>query len=471
MKTMTRREFIRSSALATAASSVPFSLKSSSAASLPKHPNVVFIAIEDFSPQRLGCSGGPVKSPNIDRLASEGVLFEKAYCMSPVCNASRTALFTGLRPDTTRIFGNAQDWRKALPGVTTMPMHFRKHGYDTTRIGKMFHGQWEHDQSWTQISPELHDPKAARPKRKQIAPAKPAAGRARNDNLRWGPTGNDPQLDRDGQIAEQAIRFLARTHARPFFLGVGLHSPHLAFRAPDTFHQMYPPEKIRIPQNPRDDLEDTPIRETHSDYQRLTVAEWREVISAHYAAISYADWCVGKILDGVRQTGRESDTIIIVWSDHGFMLGEHFLWRKVNLYEESARVAFIWKVPGLTPKGARCSRVVESIDLFPTLFDLCNIPQPEKIEGISMRELLKAPSRTWKKGAITWRAGNGDMVAVQTERYRLNKRLSDGFLELYDHQTDPGEFRNVAGDDRYQDAVAKLTELLDGGWKACLPPS
>jgi arylsulfatase A-like enzyme len=134
-------------------------------------------------------------------------------------------------------------------------------------------------------------------------------------------------------------------------------------------------------------------------------------------------------------------------------------------------VAFIWKVPGLTPKGARCGRVVESIDVFPTLFDLCNIPQPETIEGISMKKLLRDPAATWKKGAITWRAGSGDRVAIQTERYRLNKRLSDGFLELYDHQTDPGEFRNVAKDGRYRDAVEELTRLLDRGWKACLPPS
>jgi uncharacterized sulfatase len=434
---------------------------------LPERPNVVFIAIEDFSPQRLGCYGGPVHSPNIDRLAGEGVLFEKAYAMVPVCNASRTALLTGLRPDTTRVFGNGQDWREMLSGVTTMPMHFRRQGYDTIRLGKMYHGLWEHDASWTLIIKELHDQGAARPKRPRIKPKAPATGGG--SPLEWGPTGNEPEDDRDGQMAEQAARFLRQRHERPFFLGIGFHSPHLTFRAPDRFHAMYDPKKIELPNNPKDDLADTPIKSKSRDQLRLTTEEHREITAAHYATISYVDWCVGKVLDAIRQSGREEDTIVVLWSDHGFMLGEHFLWRKGSLYEHSARVAFIWKVPGLTAKGARCSRPVETIDTFPTLFDLCNLPQPEGVEGISMRRLLENPGRGWKKGAITFRAGQGAQVAIQTERYRLNKQLDNGFLELYDHRADPGEFTNRASDPRYKEVVDELTSLLDGGWRACLP--
>jgi arylsulfatase A-like enzyme len=347
-------------------------------------------------------------------------------------------------------------------------MHFRKHGYETTRIGKMFHGKWEHEDSWAQVIPEVYDRPAAQAKREAIGPAEPSKPGGK-DNLRWGPTGNTPENDRDGQIAEQAARFLSREHDSPFFLGIGFHSPHLAFRAPDRFHSMYPPAKIRLPKTPENDLADTPIGGPHADHLRLTIDERRQVISSHYATISYADWCAGRVLDTIKQTGREGSTIIVLWSDHGFMLGEHFLYRKVNLYEESARVAFIWKVPGLTPKGLRCRRPAETIDMFPTLFDLCTISQPDRIEGISMRALLEKPSRPWKKGAITWKAGKGELVAIQTERYRLNKRVSDGFLELYDHRVDPGEFTNVAEDPAYRDAVAELTRLLDGGWQACLP--
>jgi arylsulfatase A-like enzyme len=226
-----------------------------------------------------------------------------------------------------------------------------------------------------------------------------------------------------------------------------------------------------LPDNPVDDLADTPISRTAADQRSITRQEWREITAAHYATISYADWCVGRILNGIAETGREKDTIVIVWSDHGFMLGEHYQWRKVDLYEESARVAFVWKVPGVTPRGARCKRVVETIDLFPTLFDLCGVPHAEKVEGISMRPLLQDPSMGWKKGAITWKAGNGELVAIQTERYRLNKRFSDGFLELYDHEKDPKEYMNVAKDPKYKDVVAELSELLEGGWKACLPES
>jgi len=461
---ITRREFLERTALTMAAFSLTKRSGFAAETALPAYPNVVFIAIEDFSPQRLGCYGGPVKSPNMDRLAGEGVLFERAYAMSPVCNASRTSLFTGLRSDTTGVFGNSHDWRKMLPGITTMPMHFQKHGYDTIRIGKMYHGKWEHDESWTQILPQLYDREAAKAKRPAMAPKKTSKG----DNMRWGPTGNDPHKDRDGQIADQVSRFLEKKHDEPFFLGVGFHSPHLAFRAPDRFHDLYPPEEVELPQNRRNDLDDTPLRGPSNDYKRLTTDEWREIVSSHYATISYADWCVGRVLDALRRTDREKDTIVIVWSDHGFMLGEHYLWRKVNLYEESARVAFIWRVPGVTPDGARCSRPVETIDMFPTLFDLCNIPQPDGVEGISMTNLLKDPSISWKKGAITWKSGKGELVAIQTERYRLNKRISDGFLELYDHHTDPGEFTNVAKAPEYRDVVTELTKLLDGGWKACL---
>jgi arylsulfatase A-like enzyme len=431
-------------------------------------PDVVFIAIEDFSPQRLGCYGGPVRSPNIDRLASEGVLFEKAYCMSPVCNASRTALLTGLRPNTTGVYSNSQDWRKMLPDVVTMPMHFRRHGYQTIRIGKMYHGTWEHDPSWTQVLPELFDRTKAGAKRPARRPAKPVRNRSK-DNLKWGPTGNQPEHDRDGQIAHQVAQFLQEQHDTPFLLAVGLHSPHLAFRAPDRFHEMYPVDQIELPRTPADDLTDTPLGGPHADQKRLTEAEWRDVVSSHYATISYVDWSVGNVLDAIRSTGREKNTIVVLWSDHGFMLGEHFLWRKVNLYEESARVAFVWKVPGLAPAGARCPRPVETIDTFPTLFDLCGIPQPKGVEGISMKPLLEDPARPWKKGAITWRAGGGNQVAIQTEHFRLNKRVDTGFLELYDHRVDPREFTNVAEDPAYAADVDRLSALLEGDWQACLP--
>ncbi len=434
---------------------------------LPQRPNVVFIAVEDFSPQRLHCYGGPVHSPNMDRLASQGVLFELAYCMSPVCNASRTSLLTGLRPDTTRVFSNGHDWRKMLPDVTPMPVHFRRHGYDTVRIGKIYHGLYKHDASWTRQLPELHDPRAARPRKKAVGPKNPVG--PQRVPLVWGPTGNPPEKDRDGQIAEQAVRFLKEKHPRPFFFAIGFHSPHLPFRAPDQFFDLYDVEKIRLPQNPPDDLADTPIRKPSNDQLSLTEPEWREAVRAHYACISYVDWCVGKILDALDQTGLADKTIVVLWSDHGFMLGEHFLWRKVRLYEESARVAFIWRVPGVTPAGARCSRPVETIDTFPTLFDLCGLPQPERVEGISMKSLLQNPDRPWKKGAITWRAGNGTQVAIQTERYRLNKQLTDGFLELYDHRVDPHEFTNRARDPKYADVVQRLSKLLEGNWRACLP--
>ena len=164
-------------------------------------------------------------------------------------------------------------------------------------------------------------------------PVKPLANQAK-DNLKWGPTGNQPEYDRDGQIARQAGQFLQQEHDSPFLLAIGFHSPHLAFRAPDRFHEMYPANQVELPKTPADALADTPLGGPHMDQRRLTEVEWRDVVSSHFAAISYTDWCVGQVLDAIRATGREESTIVVLWSDQGFMLGEHFLWRKVELYEE-----------------------------------------------------------------------------------------------------------------------------------------
>lgn len=431
-------------------------------------PNVVLIAIEDFSAKRLECYGGPVKAPNIGGLAKEGVLFENAHVQVPICNPSRASLLLGRRPDTTKVYDNETDWRKKVPeGTVTMPEHFRKNGYHTAKIDKMFHKTFEDKASWAEDIPTHFAPAGIKVKPKVATPKK-ASKASKGVPLGWGPTGATPELDGDGQKAEQAVRFFKRKHDKPFLLGIGIFAPHLQFRAPEEFHAMYDPDTIKLPEVPRGDLENKPVK-MDGDQKLLDEREQREVIAAHYACISYADWCVGHILKGLKETGLEDDTIVIVWSDHGFSLGEHYQWRKSELYDESTRVCFVWRVPGVVKKpGTRIGKPVEVIDTFPTLFDLCGIPPPEGVEGISMRKLLEDPSIEWKKGAITWRAGGG-ALSIQTERYRFNKQLEDGFLELYDRETDPGEFVNLAKKPEHQKTENELLRLLDGNWRACLP--
>jgi len=479
---MKRREFLKQGGLLAGGAA----LGTLARAAEPKpaeRPDVLFISIEDIAPL-MGCYGHPVvKTPHIDALAKRGVLFEKAYCTVAVCNPSRAAVASGLRPETTGVFGNSVDWRLRMPeGHKTLYEFFRDHGYETAICGKLLH----HQRYFKDKTPEAQQREnrmwttrlRARSKRYQKKPVKPQGptpkGLKKGDynerSLNWGPTGLSDAEQRDGAIATAVAKKLTEKRGKPLFMAVGLHAPHYPLRAPDKYFAMYPPERIELPKNPPDDLADVPFtysRFNTTDEQWCDADEKRQEIAAYYATISYIDTCVGILLDALRKAGRERTTVVCLWGDHGMHLGEHGLWRKYTLFENAARVPFLIAAPGVAKEGAVCKRPVELIDMYPTLADLCGLPAPKGLEAVSMKPLLADPERPWKRGAFTSR-GKGQRT-LRTERWRYTEWGGPAKAELYDHQADPGEFTNLAKTPEHAETVAELSKLLHRGWRAALP--
>lgn len=430
-------------------------------------PNVLFIAIEDFNPEHIGCYGGQAVTPNIDQLAGEGVIFKNAFCDVPVCNPSRTALLTGLRPPVSGVFGNAVDWReKTLPIVkTTLPQHFKNNGYEAVKIGKIFHYQMPHHESWSRELPEqVEGRKFLSAWHEDVIPLlkevknDPGNGWF-NENLQWGPVDCQPEEFRDGHYVTSVSNYLEEDHTQPFFLAVGFHAPHVKFGAPKKFFDMYDVNDIILPDNPPNDLDDVPSGiSKNSLHDVIDSSLWREIKRSQLACMSYVDWCIGGIMDALRENNLDENTIIVIWTDHGFGLGEHYQWSKGGnkLFSEINQVGYIWKVPGITPDGAVSNSVVETIDMFPTLFDLCNIEVPSYVQGESFAEILKDPCKPGKQAAFTW--GTRKRVSVQTERYRLNmdRDLDPASFELYDHKYDPDEFINVSCNPQYKETIKTL---------------
>lgn len=483
--TLSRRKFMKSLAATTAVASLA-GADLAFGAKADRRPDVLFISIEDVSPHRFGCWGNTVcKTPNIDQLAGQSLRFDLAHCSAPPCNPSRTSLLSGLRPETTKVFGNATDWSEVLKPGTTMPEHFRANGYETIRVGKIFHRGnkdrvYNDTARWSRVIKEnegLPRPKSRRLPLKgpgvEFAKKKQEAARqgiyiGGGSPFSYGPSGLDDLEETDGMSATQAIKLLSQKRDKPLFLALGFHKPHLAFTAPQKYFDMYLPAQMIIPKNPDSDADGMPTDKSKlSDKNPYTLKQWREAIAAHYACVTFIDAQVGRVLEALAKSGRADNTIIVLWSDHGFMLGEHYLWRKGPLYDECVMVALLIKAPGVTKPAGVCKRPVESIDIFPTLFDLCGIPIPDGLEGISMKPLLKNPSMPWKKGAITVR-GERDK-SIRTERWRYTEYGGPDKAELFDHQTDPHEFINLAKDPKYADVVAELSRLLKAGWKATLP--
>ena len=430
-------------------------------------PNIIFIAIEDFNPEHLGCYGGKALTPNIDKVASEGVLFKNAFVDVAVCNPSRTALLTGLRPPASGVYGNSDDWQKlVLPKIGfTLPQHFMNNGYETVKIGKIFHFQMEHPDSWNRELSRLNEEgNILSAWHEDVIPLldKVEGDTDKgwfNQNLQWGPVDCGPEEFRDGSYIAGVKNYLAEKHEKPFFLGVGFHSPHVKFAVPKEFFDLYNIDDILLPDNPPNDLADVPVDlGKNSLHSIIDSSTWREIKRAQFACISYVDWCIGKVMEAVEQNKLDRNTIIVIWTDHGFGLGEHFQWSKGGhrLFSEINQVACIWKVPGITPKGKVSNSVVETIDIFPTLFDLCNIEIPSHVQGESYSAVLKDPSVSIKNAAFTW--GSKQRVSVQTDRFRLNlnRDLDPAYFELYDHKYDPDEYINVSCNPQYQETIQTL---------------
>lgn len=444
------------------------------AADKPPKLNVLFIAVDDMNCD-LGCFGSPtVKSPSLDRLAARGVCFARNYCQFPLCSPSRTSLLTGLRPDTTQVFDLHKHFREVMPDVMTLPQMFRKAGYFAGRVGKIYHygvpgdigtNGLDDPASWDQVvNPRGRD--------------KDEEGKLNNHTPRRGlgsalaflaADGTD-QEQTDGIGANAAIKFLEAHRNRPFFIAAGFYRPHCPYVAPKKYFDLYPLESIQMPKEPPEHIRQIPapaLASTHPwPWFGVTELQSREAKRAYYAAISFVDAQIGRVLDALDRLGLADSTVVVFWSDNGYHVGEHGLWMKMSDFEGSARVPLIIAAPAQKAHGQVCLRPVELLDIYPTLAELCCLTPPSNLAGKSLKPLLDNPQAKWDKPAFTqvWR-GRFAGYSVRTERFRYTE-WDEGRqgAQLYDYQTDPHEFRNLIDDPQYAATLAELKALVRKNW-------
>ncbi len=453
--------------------------------------NVLFIAVDDMRVE-LGCYGSPVvKSPSIDRLAARGVLFERAYCQQAVCNPSRASLMTGLRPDALGVTDLPTHFRDRNPDLVTLPQLFKQNGYHARGIGKLFHnwrqGDWQGDAvSWS-VPQTMHYAQHGddTPQVRGVLPPDDA-GMPRVERRDVPDTAYF-----DGRIAERAIDALRELKDESFFLGVGFWKPHLPFNAPKQYWDKYAPEEISLPANP-DPPVNVPAIALHDSRELLrafksglTEPQVRTLRRGYYAAISYVDAQIGKVIDELDRLGLRDNTIIVFWSDHGFHLGEHDLWCKTSNFELDARVPMIIAVPGQGSAGRSSESLVELLDLYPTLAELCGLPAPENLQGRSLVPILENPDATVKQAAMTQHPRPaypaqgedpevmGYSIRTADHRYTEWRRYDSGDIvarELYDHRADPGETKNRIDEATSEAISERLARQLDAMMEPPRPP-
>lgn len=445
-------------------------------------PDVLFIAIDDMNDwTTLFDPDNPIKTPHLERLAKRGCFFSRAYCAAPGCNPSRTAVLTGLRPTTSGVYNNGQSWRTQLPDVVTLPQHFQQNGYATIGAGKIFHhgstGTDRKDKpSFDKFFPlRLHANKPKTNYNGYLRGVKGLGGLA-IAHFDWGKHDVPKQTD---EFTVEYVSEVMRTHPkdRPLFLAAGIFRPHLPFWAPPRNFKPYPLASLTMPPMPEDDLEDVPpIGIGMANTERFIWANThvkppehpgslQRMVQSYQAASSHSDDMVGALLDQLDASGRAENTIIVLWSDHGYHLGDKTACVKFTLWEKANHVPFIIVAPGITTPGTRCDRPVGLVDLYPTLVDLAGLPPREDLDGLSLVPLLKDAHRKWERPALmTQNPGNH---AIRTERWRYI-RYADGTEELYDHSKDPWEHKNLARDPEYASIIAQHKTWLPKNEKA--PP-
>jgi choline-sulfatase len=454
--------------------------------SVGSKPNILFIAVDDLN-DWANCLGGRkgVRTPNLDRLAREGVLFSNAHCSAPACNPSRASIMTGVRPSTSGVYNNSQNWRRSpvLRNAVTIPEFFRSKGYSVYGGGKIFHclswitkgyGKQRNDSDiWDDYYPSKSQPmpEAAWPDH---------VDKRDNGYVYWNAIGGGGLPDRpshffdwapldvqdkemaDYKVVDWAVGELKKEHSKPFFHAVGIFRPHIPWFVPKKYFDLYPVDEIELPKIQEDDLEDCSYvgkSFCRRKWQEWLVKhdQWKYAIQGYLASISFADAQLGRLLDGLDQSRYANNTIVVLWSDHGMHIGEKEHWEKFTLWEESTRVPLIFAGPGVKELGSECKQPVSLLDVYPTLAELCGFDVFDQLEGISLVEQLK--NRKTKKmtpAITTWGKRNH---AVRTERWRYI-RYRNGDEELYDHANDPDEFTNLAGNENYDSLKKELSAHL-----------
>jgi arylsulfatase A-like enzyme len=426
--------------------------------------NVLFIAIDDLNDWTGFLGGHPqTLTPHMDKLAGEGVVFEKAYCAAPVCNPSRAALLTGYRPSTTGVYGNEHFMRGSavLQNARTIPQYFSDHGYFTTARGKIFHtanGKWADTASWNQFVKTVGG--YGTPHKQ---PGMMASGIPKGEvdaNFDWGPTDAKFEETQDYLTAQWAADQFEKDFDKPFFIGCGIFRPHLVWQVPQQFFDKFPEEKMILPEVNESDYDDIPASALKPDRNYFAAKKYgkqQAAIQAYLACINYADACVGVVLDALAQSKYADNTIVVLWGDHGWHLGEKLRYKKFTLWEEACRMPLIIKVPGVTKGQARCTSPVSLLDLYPTLVELCGLPANPANEGKSIVPLLKNSSLVWDIPVVTTMGFNRHSVRNSKWRYT---QYEDGAEELYNHETDPMEWTNLAKNPEFTKVKTELAAYL-----------
>lgn len=432
-------------------------------------PNILFIAIDDQN-DWIGCLNGhpQVQTPHIDRLAQRGTLFANAHCQSPLCNSSRASLMTGLRPSTTGIYGLGP-WFRDVPAfrdVVSLPQYLARHGYKTLTTGKIYHGGYgrkPQDQEWNVIGT---------PSRVGAKPAKKLVDTpSKNPLVDWGVFPHRDEDKGDWQVASWAVEQLDQRPQEPFFLTCGFFLPHVPCYATQKWFDLYPEETLILPPHQAHDREDTPRFSWYLHWKlpepRLTFLkeqkEWKNIVRSYLACTSFVDSQVGRVLEALERNGLAENTIVVLWSDHGWHLGEKDITGKNTLWDRSTRVPLIFAGPGIA-QNATCDRPAELLDMYPTLLDLCDLPPPQRQEGISLMPQLQDAQAPRERPAITTHNQGNHGIRTQNWRYIV---YADGSEELYDMRTDPNEWTNLVDQESAQPQLKTLREWVP----ASVPPA
>lgn len=436
-----------------------------------KSPNVLFIAVDDLNTW-LGCLGGysNSKTPNLDKLASQGVLFSNAHCQAPLCGPSRASVMCGLRPSTTGIYGMThdndvrRDGNQATKDITFLPEYFKKNGYYTMGIGKLFHDH----------APDgVFDESGGRYKGFGPLPEKRFVwdGRGNSDPKRYGKTSTDwgafPEADSlmpDHESASWAIDRLKLKHDKPFFLAVGFLRPHVPLYVPQKWFDMHPIEGIELAPYKSDDLNDIPevglqindLPMMPSTEWAIESGEWKNIIQAYLACVSFVDYEIGRVLQALENSEYANNTVIVLWSDHGYRLGEKGTFAKHALWEPATKAPLMFAAPNL-PKGKVIDTPAEMLSIYPTLLELCGLPAYERVEGKSLVSTMISEKKDNEAFAVCTFGQNNHGIKANEFRYI---RYEDGSEELYDHKTDPNEWTNLANNPEFDDKKALLKNYI-----------
>lgn len=423
-------------------------------ATADKPMNVLMIAVDDLN-HWVTYTGrnAQTRTPNIHRLAQAGTAFTNAHCTVPACNPSRASLMSGMRASTTGCYTNGDSpWTDFIDEGLGLEHHLKANGYTTLAAGKIYHSFGigpGYESGWDEYASFKQSTQGGAHKNEGFL-----------DEVKTEMTDQDLA---DWHAANYAIEQLGKDHDKPFFIAAGMFKPHLAWAVPGKYYDMFPLETIELPPYLENDLDDIPpagikMAKPQGDHAKMLERNrWKKAIQSYLACIAYTDMNIGRILDALERSPHRDNTLVVLWSDHGWSLGEKQHWRKFALWEETTRTTMVWAVPGVTNPGTVCDRPVDYLTIYPTLCDLLDIPTPNHVEGKSIRPLLKDPDAKFDTVAITT---HGYMNhAVRTDGWRYI-RYADGSEELYDHSKDPYEFTNLARNPEFTKTKARLAKLL-----------